>query len=44
MQMFHKGSDFEALERVMVEALLRQPIRILSWNVRQTRLLASTLL
>ena len=32
--MFRKESDFEAFERVMVEAHLRQPIRILSWNLR----------
>jgi hypothetical protein len=30
MQMFRKQSDFEAFERVMVEAHHRQPIRILS--------------
>jgi hypothetical protein len=30
MQMFRKQSDFEAFERVMVEAHQRQPIRILS--------------
>jgi hypothetical protein len=50
--MFRKESDFEAFERVMVEAHLRQPIRILSkrcyrlgrWNVRRTGRLASTLL
>ena len=29
MHMFCKESDFEACERVMVEAHLRQPIRIL---------------
>ena len=28
--MFRKESDFEAFERVMVEAHLRQPVRILS--------------
>ncbi len=54
--MFRKESDFEAFERVMVEAHLRQPIRILSycgskrcyrlvrWNGRRTGRLASTLL
>ena len=31
--MFRKESDFEALERVMVEVHLRQPIRILSYFV-----------
>jgi len=31
--MFRKESDFEAFERVMVEAHLRQPIRILSYCV-----------
>jgi hypothetical protein len=31
--MFRKGSDFEAFERVMVLAHLRQPIRILSYCV-----------
>jgi hypothetical protein len=31
MHMFRKESDFEAFERVMVEAHLRQPIRILSY-------------
>jgi hypothetical protein len=30
MQMFRKQSDFEAFERVMVEAPQRQPIRSLS--------------
>jgi hypothetical protein len=44
MHMFRKESDFEAFERVMVEAHLRQPIRILSWNGRRTGRLASTLL
>jgi hypothetical protein len=34
MHMFRKESDFEAFERVMVEAHLRQPIRILSYSVR----------
>jgi hypothetical protein len=29
MHMFRKETDFEAFERVMVEAHLRQPIRIL---------------
>jgi REP element-mobilizing transposase RayT len=33
MHMFRKESDFEAFERVMVEAHLRQPIRILSYCV-----------
>jgi putative transposase len=33
MQMFRKQSDFEAFERVMVEAHQRQPIRILSYCV-----------
>ena len=31
--MFRKESDFEAFERVMVEAHQRQPIRILSYCV-----------
>jgi hypothetical protein len=31
MHMFRKESDFEAFERVMAEAHLRQPIRILSY-------------
>jgi hypothetical protein len=31
--MFRKEVDFEAFERVMVEALHRQPIRILSYCV-----------
>ena len=31
--MFRKESDFEALEHVMVEVHLRQPIRILSYGV-----------
>jgi hypothetical protein len=31
MHMFRKESDFEAFERVMVEAHLRQPIHILSY-------------
>ena len=31
--MFRKESDFEEFERVMVEAHLRQPIRILSYCV-----------
>ena len=30
--MFRKESDFEAFERVMVEAHLRQPIHILSYR------------
>ena len=33
MDMFRKESDFEAFEHVMVEAHLRQPIRILSYCV-----------
>jgi REP element-mobilizing transposase RayT len=33
MHMFRKQSDFEAFERVMVEAHQRQPIRILSYCV-----------
>src|ERR1700733_5863689 len=33
MHMFRKESDFEAFERVMVDAHLRQPIRILSYCV-----------
>ena len=39
--MFRKECDFEALERVMVEAHLRQIGR---WNGRRTGRLASTLL
>jgi hypothetical protein len=31
--MFRKEADFEAFERVMVEAHLRQPLRILSYCV-----------
>jgi hypothetical protein len=42
--MFGKEPDFEAFECVTVEARLRQPIRILSWNGRRTGRLASTLL
>jgi hypothetical protein len=34
MHMFRKESAVEAFERVMVEAHLRQPIRILSWSGR----------
>jgi hypothetical protein len=34
MHMFRKESDFETVERVMFEAHLRQPIRILSYCVR----------
>jgi len=34
MHMFRKESDFEAFERVMVEAHLRQPIRILSYSAK----------
>jgi hypothetical protein len=33
MHMFRKESDFEAFERVMIEAHLRQPIRILPYCV-----------
>ena len=33
MLMFRKGADFEAFERVMVEAHQRQPIRVLSYCV-----------
>jgi hypothetical protein len=33
--MFRKESDFEAFERVMVDAHLRQPIRILASNERE---------
>jgi putative transposase len=54
MHMFRKELDFEAFERVMVEAHLRQPIRILSYYVlvvalargsgRRAGRLASTLL
>jgi hypothetical protein len=42
--MFRKDSHFEAFERVMVDAHLRQPIRILSWNGRRTERLALTLI
>ena len=31
--MFGKESDFEAFERVMVEAHLRQPVRIMAWRI-----------
>jgi putative transposase len=31
--MFRKDADFEAFERVMVEAHRRQPIRVLSYCV-----------
>jgi putative transposase len=31
MRMFRKEADFEAFERVMLEAHARQPIRILSY-------------
>ena len=34
--MFRKDADFEAFERVMVEAHRRQPIRILSYCVNWT--------
>jgi hypothetical protein len=34
LHMFRKESDFEAFERVVVEAHLRQPIRILYFPVR----------
>jgi hypothetical protein len=40
--MFRNESDFEAFERAMVEAHLRQSIRIPSWNGRRTGRLAST--
>ena len=33
MHMFRKDADFEAFERVMVEAHQRQPIRVLSYCV-----------
>ena len=33
MHMFHMDVDFEAFERVMVEARERQPIRVLSYCV-----------
>ena len=33
MHMFRKDADFEAFERVMVEAHQRQPVRILSYCV-----------
>src|SRR5260370_33064304 len=36
MHMFRKESDFEAFGRVMVEAHLRQPVRILSYCVLST--------
>jgi hypothetical protein len=45
--MLSKESDFQAFERVMVEAHLRQQIRILihgRWNGRRTGRFASTVL
>ena len=41
MHMFHKESDVEAFERVMVDAHLRQPSRILLYCVLITRILRS---
>ncbi len=35
MHMFRKESDFAAFERVMVEAHLRQPVRILSYGMSE---------
>ena len=37
MHMFRKDVDFEAFERVMVDAHERQPIRVLSYCVWNTR-------
>ena len=34
MHMFRKAADFEAFERVMVEAHQREPIRILAYCIR----------
>jgi putative transposase len=33
MHMFRKAADFEAFERVMVEAHQREPIRILAYCI-----------
>jgi putative transposase len=33
MHMFRKAADFEAFERVMVEAHQREPIRILAYGI-----------
>ena len=38
--MFRKESDYEVLERVMIEARLRQPIHILSYCVRSSSTVA----
>ncbi len=32
LPLFRKEADFEAFERIMVEAHERHPLRILAWN------------